>query len=158
MLALELYERYLALAPAGDAAVTKWAADLQQPQAGPPALNTQPRGGAAMKPHGLTAARDLWPHCRAEARAQDRADIDRTQIIGNRELPRSLHRALEEAAARRVVRQAGASVLDEALAPVDRDVFRRHCSRQPTQASAHRRSHPYRSEPHPDHTPRDPEK
>jgi tetratricopeptide (TPR) repeat protein len=28
--ALELYERYLALAPAGDAAVTKWAADLRR--------------------------------------------------------------------------------------------------------------------------------
>lgn len=28
--ALELYERYLAIAPAGDASVTKWAADLRQ--------------------------------------------------------------------------------------------------------------------------------
>jgi len=58
--------------------------------------------------------------------AQDRADMDRTQIIGNRELPKVLYivpwkkpvpgdmsgRPLE-------------SVLDEALAPVDRDVFRR---------------------------------
>ena len=35
--ALELYERYLALAPGGDAAVTKWAADLRQrkPAQGP---------------------------------------------------------------------------------------------------------------------------
>lgn len=43
--ALELYDRYLALAPGGDAAVTKWAADLRQRKPGKPApltaLNTQ---------------------------------------------------------------------------------------------------------------------
>ena len=39
--ALELYERYLALAPGGDAAVTKWAADLRQRKPAPlTALNT----------------------------------------------------------------------------------------------------------------------
>ena len=39
--ALELYERYLSLAPGGDAAVTKWAADLRQRKAVPlAALNT----------------------------------------------------------------------------------------------------------------------
>jgi hypothetical protein len=58
--------------------------------------------------------------------AQDRADIDRTQIIGNRELPKVLYivpwkkPVAGELAARPLV-----SVLDEALAPVDRDVFRR---------------------------------
>ena len=40
--ALELYERYLTLASGGDAAVTKWAADLRQRKPGPlAALNTQ---------------------------------------------------------------------------------------------------------------------
>ena len=58
--------------------------------------------------------------------AQDRADIDRTQIIGNRELPKVLYivpwkRPLPGELSGRPV----ASVLDEALAPVDRDVFRR---------------------------------
>jgi len=58
--------------------------------------------------------------------AQDRADIDRTQIIGNRELPKVLYivpwkRPLPGDLSGRPV----ASVLDEALAPVDRDVFRR---------------------------------
>ncbi|MBX3606189.1 MAG: hypothetical protein KF788_12990 [Piscinibacter sp.] len=58
--------------------------------------------------------------------AQDRADIDRTQIIGNRELPKVLYivpwkKPLPGDLAGRPV----ASVLDEALAPVDRDVFRR---------------------------------
>jgi hypothetical protein len=58
--------------------------------------------------------------------AQDRADIDKTQIIGNRELPKVLYivpwkKPLPgDLSGRPVV-----SVLDEALAPVDRDVFRR---------------------------------
>jgi hypothetical protein len=62
----------------------------------------------------------------APARAQDRADLDRTQITGNRELPKVLYivpwkKPLPLTMAGRPV----ASVLDEALAPVDRDVFRR---------------------------------
>ena len=58
--------------------------------------------------------------------AQDRADIDRTQIIGNRELPKVLYivpwkkPVPGDLSGRPLV-----SVLDEALAPVDRDVFRR---------------------------------
>lgn len=59
-------------------------------------------------------------------RAEDRADLERTQIIGNRELPKVLYivpwkKPLPgELAGRPTV-----SVLDEVLAPVDRDVFRR---------------------------------
>ena len=58
--------------------------------------------------------------------AQDRADIDRTQIIGNRELPKVLYivpwkKPLPGQLSGRPVQ----SVLDEALAPVDRAVFRR---------------------------------
>ena len=58
--------------------------------------------------------------------AQDRADIDKTQIIGNRELPKVLYivpwkKPLPgDLSGRPVV-----SVLDESLAPIDRDVFRR---------------------------------
>ena len=57
---------------------------------------------------------------------QDRAEIDRTQIIGNRELPKVLYivpwkKPLPGALAGR----PADSVLDEALSPVDRDVFRR---------------------------------
>ena len=58
--------------------------------------------------------------------AQDRADIDRTQIVGNRELPKVLYivpwkKPLPgDLAGRPVV-----SVLDEALTAIDRDVFRR---------------------------------
>jgi hypothetical protein len=60
------------------------------------------------------------------ASAQDRADIDRTQIIGNRELPKVLYivpwkKPLPGQLTGRPVH----SVLDEALAPVDREVFKR---------------------------------
>ena len=58
--------------------------------------------------------------------AQDRADIDRTKIIGNRELPKVLiivpwKKPLPGDLSGRPM----TSVLDEALAPVDRDVVRR---------------------------------
>jgi hypothetical protein len=60
------------------------------------------------------------------ALAQDRADLDRTQVIGNRELPKVLYIAPwkkpppGDLAGRPLI-----SVLDDALSPVDRDVFRR---------------------------------
>lgn len=62
----------------------------------------------------------------AGVHAQDRADIDRTQIIGNRELPKVLYIVpWKRPVAGDLVARPMASVLDEALAPVDRDVFRR---------------------------------
>ncbi len=58
--------------------------------------------------------------------AQDRADIDRTQIIGNRELPKVLYIVpWKKPTPGELAGRPVASVLDEALAPVDRDVFRR---------------------------------
>ena len=61
-----------------------------------------------------------------EAAPVDRADLERTQITGNRELPKVLYivpwkKPIPGEMSGRPV----ASVLDEALAPVDRDVFRR---------------------------------
>ena len=66
----------------------------------------------------LCAASSSW--------AQDRADIDKTQVIGNRELPKVLYivpwkKPLPGQLSGKPVN----SVLDEALAPVDREVFRR---------------------------------
>jgi hypothetical protein len=60
------------------------------------------------------------------AAAQDRADIDTTKIIGNRELPKVLtfvpwKKPLPGVLAGRPLQ----SVLDETLAPIDRDVLRR---------------------------------
>jgi hypothetical protein len=60
------------------------------------------------------------------AAAQDRADIDRTQIIGNRELPKVLYIVpWKKPLPALLSGRPGASVLDEALAPIDREVFRR---------------------------------
>jgi len=62
----------------------------------------------------------------APAFAEDRVDIDKTQIIGSRELPKVLYivpwkkPTPEDLSSRPMV-----SVLDEVLAPIDRDVFRR---------------------------------
>ncbi|HET9023538.1 MAG TPA: hypothetical protein VFN64_03135 [Burkholderiaceae bacterium] len=58
--------------------------------------------------------------------AQDRADIDRTQIIGNRELPKVLYIVpWKKPAPGDLSARPLDSVVDEALAPIDRDVFRR---------------------------------
>ena len=58
--------------------------------------------------------------------AQDRAEIDRTQIIGNRELPKVLYIVpWKKPVPGDLSSRPLESVLDEALAPVDRDVFRR---------------------------------
>jgi len=56
----------------------------------------------------------------------DRATIDQSQIIGNRELPKVLYIVpWKKPAAGGLSGPPVESVLDEALAPVDRDVFRR---------------------------------
>ena len=60
------------------------------------------------------------------APAQDRAEIDRAQIIGNRELPKVLYIVpWKKPVPGDLSGRPVASVLDEALAPIDRDVFRR---------------------------------
>lgn len=60
------------------------------------------------------------------AAAQDRADLDKSQIIGNRELPKVLYIVpWKKPAPGDLAGRPLASVIDEALAPLDRDVFRR---------------------------------
>lgn len=82
----------------------------------------KPRAGRARRAAGLVLGAALA----AAASAQDRTELERTRIIGNRELPKVLHvmpwkRPLPGDLAGR----PPVSVLDEALAPVDPDVFRR---------------------------------
>lgn len=61
------------------------------------------------------------------ALAQDRADIDRTQVIGNRELPKVLYIVpWQKPPPGTLTGRPPQSVLDETLAPIDREVFRRH--------------------------------
>jgi hypothetical protein len=60
------------------------------------------------------------------AAAQDQATIDRTQIIGNRELPKVLYIVpWKKPQPGDLAGRPLTSVVDEALAPIDRDVFRR---------------------------------
>jgi hypothetical protein len=58
--------------------------------------------------------------------AQDRAAIDPTQVIGNRELPKVLYIVpWKKPLPGDLAGKPPTSVIDEALAPIDRDVFRR---------------------------------
>jgi len=60
------------------------------------------------------------------AQAEDRADLDTTQVIGSRELPKVLYIVpWKPPLTGDLVGRPVTSLLDEALAPVDRDVFRR---------------------------------
>jgi hypothetical protein len=62
----------------------------------------------------------------AGPQAPDRAELDRTQIIGNRELPKVLYIVpWKKPIPGDLSGRPPVSVLDEALAPVDREVFRR---------------------------------
>ena len=66
----------------------------------------------------------------------DQADLDRSQIIGNRELPKVTYIVpWKKPGAGDLSGRPLVSVLDEALAPVDRDVFRRQV-RYDAQAAA----------------------
>ena len=77
----------------------------------------------------MTPRRCCWvlvALCATPALAQDRADIDRTQIIGNRELPKVLYIVPWKKPLPGDLRgRPTTSVVDEALAAIDRDVFRR---------------------------------
>jgi hypothetical protein len=62
----------------------------------------------------------------APARAQDRADVERSRIVGNRELPKVLYIVpWKKPLPGDLSGRPPVSVIDEALAPIDRDVFRR---------------------------------
>ena len=64
--------------------------------------------------------------CAAGARAADRADLEGTSIIGSRELPKVTYIVpWKKPLPGDLVGRPVASLLDEALAPVDREVFRR---------------------------------
>ena len=76
------------------------------------ALSAMPATSSASAPEG--------------AAGPDRADLDRTQIIGNRELPKVLYIVpWKKPMPGDLSGRPPVSVLDEALAPVDREVFRR---------------------------------
>lgn len=93
------------------------------------ALSTLPLSAAAQTKAAQTKV--LQAKTDAERVDVDKADIDRSQIIGNRELPKVLYivpwkKPLPGDLSGRPLE----SVLDEALAPIDRDVFRRQVNYQ----------------------------
>jgi hypothetical protein len=60
------------------------------------------------------------------ARAADRADLEGTQITGSRELPKVLYIVpWKQPLPTDLVGRPAQSLLDEALAPIDREVFQR---------------------------------
>ncbi len=62
----------------------------------------------------------------APAFGQDRAEIDPTKIIGNRELPKVIYIVpWKKPLPGDLAGRPPVSVVDEALAPIDRDVFKR---------------------------------
>ena len=68
----------------------------------------------------------------APSAAPDRTELERTPIVGNRELPKVLYIVpWKKPAAPPLARPAGHGVLDDALAPVDRDVLRRQLRLEP---------------------------
>jgi hypothetical protein len=59
-------------------------------------------------------------------RAEDRADLDPTQVVGNRELPKVLYIVpWKKPVPGELKGKPVDSVLDEVLKPVDKDVFKR---------------------------------
>jgi len=77
----------------------------------------------------------------AQVRAADRADLEGTQILGNRELPKVLYIVpWKQPLPTELVGRPASSVLDEALSPVDREVFERqvhyHSLMQPAPAQS----------------------
>ncbi|MGZ5275477.1 MAG: hypothetical protein ACXWCU_06105 [Caldimonas sp.] len=99
--------------------------------AGGGALAAPPKGAAAKLPAAAAAA-----SAAASVPTQDRAELERTQIIGNRELPKVLYIVpWKKPLPGDLTGRPPVSVLDEALAPLDRDVFRRQVQYD-TQAQA----------------------
>ena len=115
--------------PGRDAAA---AAAGAQRAAEPAATGADPHGGAELDEAGSAGtSAAAWPAPRAKpasagGAALDRLDLDPTQVTGNRELPKVMvivpwkRSDLGDLAGRPVN-----SLIDEALQPVDRDVFRR---------------------------------
>ena len=112
-------------APPAVAAAARAADDLQ------PAVNTSaPAQRSAAPPAAPAGAKATAPAASGtRTPAKDRIQLDTTQITGNSELPRVLyvvpwkHSDLGDLAGK-----PANSLLDEVLAPVDRDVFRRQNS------------------------------
>lgn len=116
-----------ALEPAVDtSALPPAVAPAAAPAAAPAKADTPAADKAAAATGKAPEGQKAAPATRGTRRAQDRLELDATQVTGNSELPRVLYVVpwkrsdLGDLTGRPVN-----SLLDEVLAPVDRDVFRR---------------------------------
>lgn len=93
--------------------VTSTSAAPSAPAAAPAAAGRAAPANAAAQPAGTK-------------RVMDRIELDTTQITGNRELPKVLYIVpWKQSDLGDLLGKPANSLLDEVLAPVDRDVFRR---------------------------------
>ena len=99
-----------------------------------PAVNTSappaaPQPAAAPKPSAAPAGTDAAkarPGAKGSGKAQDRIELDTTEITGNRELPKVLYIVpWKRSDLGDMVGKPVNSLLDEVLQPIDRDVFQR---------------------------------
>jgi hypothetical protein len=107
-------------------------AELPRPQDVEPGVNTSapvpaaPAAQPKQPPPGAPSKRPAAAASRAPGRAMDRLELDPTQITGNRELPKVLYIVpWKRSDLGDLIGKPVNSLLDEVLAPVDRDVFRR---------------------------------
>ena len=95
------------------------------PAAAAPSAAVPLNKGGASSP-GKLAARPSGTAASPGLRPEDRIELDTTQISGNRELPKVMYVVpWRRADLGDVGARPQKSLLDEALTPVDRDVFRR---------------------------------
>ena len=105
--------------------------DSMEPGVNTSAPATAPQQVPAATPPAATKAKPTTSSTTAnkppaKSNAQDRLDLDSTQITGNRELPKVLYIVpWRSAELGDLVGRPVNSLLDEVLEPVDRDVFRR---------------------------------
>jgi len=82
--------------------------------------------GAVPKPPSRPVLNPASAAAAAPAKSKDRIELDTTQISGNRELPKVMYVVpWRKADLGEFAGRPPNSLLDEALTPVDRDVFRR---------------------------------
>lgn len=126
------------LAGAQDARPPPAKAELPSPESVEPGVATSPpvaapaqapAPSAASKPAADTKpppAAEPAPKQGGSKRVMDRIELDTTQITGNRELPKVLYIVpWKQSDLGDLMGRPANSLLDEVLAPVDREVFRR---------------------------------
>lgn len=103
------------------------AAQAAEPARTPAAATPSPAAAGAAKPQPASQPASPAPApAPAGDAAADAIELDTTQITGNRELPRVLYVVpWKRADLGQLSGKPAKSLLDEVLAPVDRDVFQR---------------------------------